>query len=237
MRLPDGAQAPALAPFVSLLNHSPWPHVVRFSKVDAATGCLDLRLLRPIAAGDECCLSYGPLPNEHLLLFYGFVVAGNPADSFQLSLPVSSQPGGGGEQQAGALRRLEQQRAAALKARRLDCSALLRPAWRARQLPQLLPAARLAAASAEQLRGDKQAVTGADDAAAAALLEALAARAAQPCTEALQRVRAAQQQPASGEPGDGGDFSAAERAAFLTHLEVLLAGAVELLTGAAPASG
>lgn len=29
VRLPDGTITPALAPFVSLLNHSPWPHIVR----------------------------------------------------------------------------------------------------------------------------------------------------------------------------------------------------------------
>ena len=40
-------------------------------QVNAASGCLEIHSLRPAAAGEQVCLSYGPLPNEYLLLFYG----------------------------------------------------------------------------------------------------------------------------------------------------------------------
>ena len=47
-----------------------------------------LMLFRPAAAGQEVTLSYGPLPNAKLLLFYGFTVQNNPFDSAVVPLDV-----------------------------------------------------------------------------------------------------------------------------------------------------
>lgn len=47
-----------------------------------------LMLFRPAAAGQEVTLSYGPLPNAKLLLFYGFTVHNNPFDSAVVPLEV-----------------------------------------------------------------------------------------------------------------------------------------------------
>jgi hypothetical protein len=250
VRTPDGATAPALVPFVSLLNHSPWPHIVRFSEVDAASNALQLRLLRPAAAGEEVCLSYGPLPNQDLLLFYGFAVRGNPSEAAEVELPAD-RLGGGGD--CGASGKLQAARATALGKLGLSRTASLRPGWRARQLPQLLPAARVLAADEAQLAawaascgrrggggGDTAeawpsvaAADGGNEAAAAALLEAAVAAARAPYESALGRVREAalrHEEPGSGDSsGGGGGFTPAETAAFLGHLETWLGGVVDLL--------
>jgi hypothetical protein len=34
VQFPDGSTTPCLAPFISLINHSPWPHAVHFSRID-----------------------------------------------------------------------------------------------------------------------------------------------------------------------------------------------------------
>lgn len=73
-----------MVPVASLINHSPTPHVVHFSAVDAATQQLQLRCFRPIEPGQQLLLSYGPLSNDHLLVFYGFAVAQNPFDTLEL---------------------------------------------------------------------------------------------------------------------------------------------------------
>lgn len=82
---PDGANRTCLVPYAGLLNHSPWPHVVRFSRLDPETQCLQLTSFRSCCRGEQCYLSYGPLSNDHLLLFYGFAVPDNPFDSFSPS--------------------------------------------------------------------------------------------------------------------------------------------------------
>ncbi|KAI8476323.1 MAG: hypothetical protein J3K34DRAFT_516733 [Monoraphidium minutum] len=302
VRFPGGATRPALAPFLSLLNHSPWPHVVRFSEVDGATGRLRLPLLRPAGAGEEVFLSYGPLPNADLLLFYGFVIPGNPADVIAVPLDPGDDgappPGadGRGAAAAPAARALQRRRREALAECGLCAEVVLRPAWRRRQLARLLPAARvlvateaelsaagLGAAAAvaaaaggrgrggkgdgavrqQQQREQKRPQPGAwpaqpggaeNEAAAAALLEAAAARVRAPLEAALRRARAAAAAPglvgapgaqdsgSGGGSGGGGAaggteeacFSTEERRAFLGHLESLLSGAAQLL---APGDG
>ncbi|MEW5313577.1 MAG: hypothetical protein WDW38_005135 [Sanguina aurantia] len=84
----DGSISPCLVPYVGLLNHSPYPHAVHFSKVHADSQELRVCTFRPCAAGEELTLSYGPLPNAKLLLFYGFAVEHNPHNEVSISLQV-----------------------------------------------------------------------------------------------------------------------------------------------------
>ncbi|MEW5300954.1 MAG: hypothetical protein WDW36_003841 [Sanguina aurantia] len=99
----DGSVSPCLVPYVGLLNHSPYPHSVHFSKVDPDSQELRVRTFRPCAAGEELTLSYGPLPNAKLLLFYGFAVEHNPHDAVSLSLQVPGAPPPSSQQQAALL--------------------------------------------------------------------------------------------------------------------------------------
>ena len=77
----------ALLPQALLLNHGLAPHVVRFSTPDD-DGVLRLRALRKCHAGRQVFLSYGPLHNAHLILFYGFALPGNPYDAVNLSFEL-----------------------------------------------------------------------------------------------------------------------------------------------------
>ncbi|GFR47497.1 hypothetical protein Agub_g9226, partial [Astrephomene gubernaculifera] len=88
----DGVLRTCLAPLLGLMNHSPLPHVVHFSKVDGKSGGIRVRAFRPCAAGRQLFLSYGPYPNAKLLLFYGFALADNPADELELGLQVPPGP-------------------------------------------------------------------------------------------------------------------------------------------------
>ncbi len=91
MKGPEESISPHLAPVATLLNHAVWPHIVHYSQLDESDGCLKLRLFRAAVKGEECCLSYGPLPNYKLLLFYGFTLPDNPYDTvdFELVSPDS----------------------------------------------------------------------------------------------------------------------------------------------------
>ena len=86
--MPDGSCQECLVPYASLLNHSPYPHIVQYGQLDPATGMLAFPLFRPISKGQQCFLSYGPLPNLKLLLFYGMAVPDNPHDVVPLQLQV-----------------------------------------------------------------------------------------------------------------------------------------------------
>ncbi|KAK9811450.1 hypothetical protein WJX72_004089 [[Myrmecia] bisecta] len=85
VEFPGGRVLPCLVPLASLLNHSPWPHVVRYGSLCAATNTLDLCAFRACGVGQQCFLSYGPLPNLQLLLFYGFTVRANPHDTVSIT--------------------------------------------------------------------------------------------------------------------------------------------------------
>ena len=39
--------------------------------------------------GEEVFLSYGQLPNEHLLLFYGFALTGNGSDTIAIKVGIN----------------------------------------------------------------------------------------------------------------------------------------------------
>lgn len=88
---PDGSIRSCLVPFASLLNHScSAPHIVRYSRLDPSDCRLHFTLCRPCTAGQQCYLSYGPLPNLKLLLFYGMAVPANSQDIVNLQLQVSA---------------------------------------------------------------------------------------------------------------------------------------------------
>lgn len=81
---PDGEQRECLVPLAGLMNHtspSAAAHVVRYGSLSPASGCLEMRTQRACLAGDQLFLSYGPLSNLKLLLFYGFVLPGSPETS------------------------------------------------------------------------------------------------------------------------------------------------------------
>ncbi|CAI5535842.1 unnamed protein product [Closterium sp. Naga37s-1] len=56
------------------------------SSLHSTSHRLNLRLERPVRAGQQCFLSYGPLPSHDLALFYGFLLPSrNPYDCFPLA--------------------------------------------------------------------------------------------------------------------------------------------------------
>ena len=88
VKWPDGSCKECLVPYASLLNHSVRPHIVQYGQLDAATGQLCFPLFRPVAKGHQCFLSYGPLSNLKLMLFYGMAIPDNPYDVVQIELEV-----------------------------------------------------------------------------------------------------------------------------------------------------
>lgn len=92
---PDNKLKTCLVPVASLLNHSLYPHVMHYSKVDPKTDTLKLYVSRPCKSGQQCYLSYGPLCSSHLVTFYGFLLRGdNPYDTIpiDLELPEKVEP-------------------------------------------------------------------------------------------------------------------------------------------------
>jgi histone-lysine N-methyltransferase SETD3 len=92
-----GPQQPAaLLPLVDLCNHDFEPNAeVSPVKGDGGAaggsggssnggGALQVVTRRPVKAGEPLLLSYGKLPNDFLLLDYGFVVDNNPHDAVSL---------------------------------------------------------------------------------------------------------------------------------------------------------
>lgn len=103
--LPDGNSIRLLAPFADMLNHS--SEVKPCHVYDVSSGNLSVLAGKDYEAGDQVCsscslmvvtnlftsgrffqafISYGPIPNSRLLRLYGFVVPGNPDDSYDLVL-------------------------------------------------------------------------------------------------------------------------------------------------------
>ncbi|CAI0558022.1 unnamed protein product [Linum tenue] len=85
----DGKLRTCLIPIAGFLNHSLYPHITHYGKVDCATNTLKFPLLRPCLAGEQCCLSYGNLSSSHLITFYGFSPLGdNPYDVIPIDIDV-----------------------------------------------------------------------------------------------------------------------------------------------------
>lgn len=89
---PDGKLKTCLVPVAGLLNHSLYPHVMRYSRIDTKTESLKLYVSRPCKSGQQCYLSYGPLPSSNLITFYGFLMKGdNPYDTIPIELELPQQ--------------------------------------------------------------------------------------------------------------------------------------------------
>ncbi|KAL5769213.1 hypothetical protein ACOSP7_015773 [Xanthoceras sorbifolium] len=85
----DGKLRTCLIPIAGFLNHSLYPHIVHYGKVDSATNTLKFPLSRRCSASEECCLSYGNFSTSHLITFYGFSPQGdNPYDVIPIDLDV-----------------------------------------------------------------------------------------------------------------------------------------------------
>ena len=80
-----------MVPFACLVNHSPWPHVVRYGKMDMTSKCLRYPSFRPCKKGEQAFISYGPVPNMKLMAYYGFAIDENPHDIVPLTLEIASK--------------------------------------------------------------------------------------------------------------------------------------------------
>ena len=78
----EGSSA-AMLPLIDMANHNFDPN----AGVGGSTSSTELTMkaLRDIVPGEDVSLSYGNLPNDFLLLDYGFVVDNNPHDTVKLS--------------------------------------------------------------------------------------------------------------------------------------------------------
>ncbi|GLJ43700.1 hypothetical protein SUGI_0909910 [Cryptomeria japonica] len=89
---PDNKLKTCLVPVAGLLNHSLYPHVMHYGRVDPKSDTLKLYVSRPCKYGQQCFLSYGPLPSSHLVTFYGFLLRGdNVYDTIPIDLDLPQQ--------------------------------------------------------------------------------------------------------------------------------------------------
>ncbi|KAJ2905712.1 Rubis-subs-bind domain containing protein [Zalerion maritima] len=82
--LPDGNSIRLLAPLADMLNHS--SEVKQCHVHDALSKNLSVLAGKDYEAGDQVFINYGPISNSRLLRLYGFVLPGNPNDSYDLVL-------------------------------------------------------------------------------------------------------------------------------------------------------
>jgi len=80
-----------MVPFACHINHSPWPHVVRYGRICPTTQRLNFPAFRPCPKDSQVYISYGPVPNVKLLTFYGFSVLNNPHDTVPLKFDIPSK--------------------------------------------------------------------------------------------------------------------------------------------------
>ena len=89
--------SPVLAPVLDLLNHSPTPNSAVQLAASGASA-LECRAVRPIAAGEQVCISYGDLSDGDLLYTYGFTLCrALTAEEAALSAPSSGRGAGPGK--------------------------------------------------------------------------------------------------------------------------------------------
>ncbi|KAK4214658.1 Rubisco LS methyltransferase [Rhypophila decipiens] len=86
--LPEGKSIRLVAPFADMLNHS--SEVKQCHVYDPKSGNLSILAGKDYKAGDQAFINYGPIPNNRLLRLYGFVIPGNPHDSYDLVLATHS---------------------------------------------------------------------------------------------------------------------------------------------------
>ncbi|KAL7940614.1 hypothetical protein V8C42DRAFT_222911 [Trichoderma barbatum] len=82
--LPGGNSIRVLAPFADMLNHS--SEVKQCHVYDPSSGNLSVLAGKDYEVGDQVSIFYGSIPNNRLLLLYGFVIPDNPNDSYDLVL-------------------------------------------------------------------------------------------------------------------------------------------------------
>jgi hypothetical protein len=77
---PNPKSKTVMVPFACHVNHSPWPHVVRYGRINPRSNTLDYPAFRPCLKGEQAFISYGPVPNMKLISYYGFAIEDNPHD-------------------------------------------------------------------------------------------------------------------------------------------------------------
>ncbi|KAK3402314.1 hypothetical protein B0T20DRAFT_136626 [Sordaria brevicollis] len=87
--LPNGTPVRLLAPFADMLNHT--SSVKQCHAYDPSTGNLSVLAGKDYQPGDQVFINYGPVSNSRLLRLYGFVIPGNPNDSYDLVLSTHPQ--------------------------------------------------------------------------------------------------------------------------------------------------
>lgn len=83
-KLPNGDSIRLLAPFADMLNHS--SKAKQCHAYDPLSGNLSVLAGKNYESGDQVFINYGSLPNNRLLRLYGFIMPGNPNDSYDLVL-------------------------------------------------------------------------------------------------------------------------------------------------------
>ncbi|RVW75530.1 putative mitochondrial protein [Vitis vinifera] len=73
----DGKLRTCLIPIAGFLNHSLYPHIMHYGKVDSKTNSLKFCVSKPCNMGEQCYLSYGNFSSSHLVTFYGFIPQGD----------------------------------------------------------------------------------------------------------------------------------------------------------------
>jgi hypothetical protein len=78
-----------MMPLLDYLNHSNKPNCIAMPHHDKVNdkSYLVLKALKDISPDEQLCLSYGELPNTHLLQKYGFVEHENPITQSVLTFP------------------------------------------------------------------------------------------------------------------------------------------------------
>ncbi|KAL3894317.1 MAG: hypothetical protein SGCHY_005346 [Lobulomycetales sp.] len=84
----DGQHLRLLVPFADFMNHSFSPNATH--QLNLETKSVEIVAAAPIAKGEQIVISYGQVGNNRLLRIYGFIIDGNPFDSFPLYLQTDS---------------------------------------------------------------------------------------------------------------------------------------------------